>query len=326
MERCRPYGPGGRRCPQGFLDKQKFWVERLALLNRNGLPLEYALTLLRTWSQSAAIHILRSVAVSVAWTSQVDDHIIRAYGGLANLRTSEAQRAHLFLKVKDGGAGLGSTLMRREAAWIGAWEGGFSTLMHTLGFRTLAAFQEAWPAWVEKARGMERQMAARKGMDARTGMWELYVGSETSKRQAAHSAKVYSTAVKQLHASVPDSVSAAVKMNSGPEAGAFLSHDGQTVPMSDEHLRATLRHRQGDELPADGTGICNHKRANKAICGKLHGRAGGEHALSCKIGGGVEKRHNDIRDALRDWLGTVNVSCMTEQECRSGIRQRRRPD
>ncbi len=65
---------------------------------------------------------------------------------------------------------------------------------------------------------------------------------------------------------------------------------------------------------AMGTGICNHTRANMAICGKLHGRDGGEHALNCKIGGGVEKRHNDIRDALRDWLGTVNVSCMTEQE------------
>ncbi len=120
--------------------------------------------------------------------------------------------------------------------------------------------------------------------------------------------------MKTFHDNVSDHVSAEIKMGSGPEAAAFLSHGGSTAPMSDEHMRTAVRHRLGAALPAGGTGVCQHKRVNKVICGKTHGPDCGDHALICKVGGGVDWRHNCVRDALHGWMVDNGVPALTEQE------------
>ena len=77
--------------------RQQAWLERLALLHEHGLPLEYALSLLRTWSQSAAVYVQRCASVSGEWSQRVDDQMVQAYGRLVRTQLSKRQRALLFL-------------------------------------------------------------------------------------------------------------------------------------------------------------------------------------------------------------------------------------
>ena len=127
-----------------FLRTQDLWLRRLVALTANGLALEYELTLLRTWTQTASVHLIRHASVSIAWATEVDTQCVAAFEVLTrqqrqqrNTVLTEAQRAKLYLRLKDGGHGWGSTLMRRDAAWIGAWEGGFATLLASLGYTSV---------------------------------------------------------------------------------------------------------------------------------------------------------------------------------------------
>ena len=57
---------------------------------------------------------------------------------------------------------------------------------------------------------------------------------------------------------------------------------------------------------------CNHQYSKgSAVCGQCLVRADGSadaamvHAQLCNVGGGVDRRHNALRDSLREWLLTV---------------------
>ncbi len=67
---------------------------------------------------------------------------------------------------------MGSAVLRRESAWIGAWEGGFCHLLKALGFTTVASFKEAWPEWARRAEAVEKDLAKKKGEVPRVKPWE----------------------------------------------------------------------------------------------------------------------------------------------------------
>ena len=106
----------------------------------------------------------------------------------------------------------------------------------------------------------------------------------------------------------------ALDLCSGPEAGAFLLPSPDTQPMSDVHLRTAVRRRLRVAKPVGGTGVCHHLRSDKTICGHVHGDDKGQHAVNCKIGGGVDRRHNGVRDALLAWLHSIGKLERKEQE------------
>ena len=84
--------------------------------------------------------------------------------------------------------------------------------------------------------------------------------------------------------------------------------------MNDRDMRTTLRRRFRLPQIEGSTGICHHARTNRTICGAVHGHDGGKHAASCRIGGGVSKRHDDVRDALHTWLEHIGRNPRKEQE------------
>ena len=211
--------------------------------------------------------------------------------------------------------GLGSAVLRREAAWVGAWEGGLSALLASHGFATAQSFRNAWPQWAARADRMDRELVSKTGSARREVAWEHFAASAAPKRQQAHAAKVYDAHVKAFHRTVSAEVSMAVKMASGPEAGAFLAHDGESVLIIDEHMRTAVRRRLGAAAPAGGSGVCHHRRSDRTICGVVCGSDHGDHAANCRVGGGVDRRHKQVRDALHGWLREIGVdSARTEQE------------
>ena len=132
--------------------------------------------------------------------------------------------------------------------------------------------------------------------------------------QRAHSAQVYAHMLKTFHGSLstPDSVD--VQLGSGPEAGAYLVAETEVPPMNDRDLRTTLRRRMRTQQIEGTTGVCQHARTDRTICGCVHGHDGGKHATICNIGGGVTQRHDGIRDALFVWLEGIGRSPHKEQE------------
>ena len=102
---------------------------------------------------------------------------------------------------------------------------------------------------------------------------------------------------------MPQSVD--VLLGSGPESGAYLVAEESTSAMSDRDLRTTIRRRLRVTHIESSTGVCQHARTNRTTCGAVHGHDGGTHAVKCHIGGGVSKRHDDIRDALSEWLEDI---------------------
>lgn len=123
--------------------------------------------------------------------------------------------------------------------------------------------------------------------------------------QRVHSAQVYAQTLKAFHGSLTVSDSVDFSLGSGPEAGAYLVAEEGAPPMKCRDLRATLRRLFRVQQIEGTSGVCHHARANRAICGVVHGHDGGRHATRCNIGGGVTQRHDDVRDALYEWLEDI---------------------
>ena len=73
------------------------------------------------------------------------------------------QQLQIFLKLKDGGLGMGSAWLRREAAWVGAWESGCHELCRTMGIATLQEFTAAGPQWDQRVKGMMASLRDEQG-------------------------------------------------------------------------------------------------------------------------------------------------------------------
>ena len=94
------------------------------LLRDNGLKIAHILKLIRMWSLGANTDIMRALAVNETWSTKCDQQISQAISDLVGTDLNEIQQAICYIKMKDGGLGLGSTTRRHEAAWIGACMGG----------------------------------------------------------------------------------------------------------------------------------------------------------------------------------------------------------
>ena len=137
---------------------------------------------------------------------------------------------------------------------------------------------------------------------------------DSQKMQRVHSAQVYTHALKSFHnaISVPESVD--VTLGSGPESSAYLVAEEGTPEMNDRDLRTTLRRKLRVDVIEGSNGVCQHARSDRTVCGVVHGHDGGKHAVKCITGGGVAQRHNDVRDALGEWLASNGKCPKFEQE------------
>ena len=248
--------------------------------------------LLRSWSQGACVHILRQATVTTEWCQRVDGQLVAAVEAILSGVLNAGQVAQLFMKIKDGGMGMGSAVWRREAAWVGAWESGFKDALTRGGFTNVQSLRAMWPEWHDRAAEVQRHLKTMQGGErkALATNWEYWAGMVEDKRQHKHTQKVYEAMVKAFHQSVSAVDSLAVLMCTGPEANAhLLAGDGDdgSVTMSDVHLKAAIRRklRFGDPVP-NASGKCMHKQKQGRVCGRCYANDNGRHAVTCALGGG----------------------------------------
>eukprot|EP00974_Lingulodinium_polyedra_P019809 1915718-Lingulodinium_polyedra.AAC.1 len=67
---------------------------------------------------------MRAVPTTRDWAEKVDEQVADFARDLAEDGWDLSQKAHLFVRQEEGGAGLGSAVRRQDAAFLAAWEAG----------------------------------------------------------------------------------------------------------------------------------------------------------------------------------------------------------
>ena len=74
-----------------FLDRQEAYYTRLLRLNGAGLPMAHTLALARVWSQGAAVHLQRAIAMPAGWAQSLDESTVSFLGKLLGCALPEGQ-------------------------------------------------------------------------------------------------------------------------------------------------------------------------------------------------------------------------------------------
>ena len=106
----------------------------------------------------------------------------------------------------------------------------------------------------------------------------------------------------ELQASQPADDKADIRSAGGLGQSWATMQDELAAPIAEKAWATVMRRRLRVQWPSGrGDGTCRHRRANGTLCGaSLDAR--GTHALTCNCGGGVDRRHNRIRDEVASWL------------------------
>jgi len=93
------------------------------------------------------------------------------------------------------------------------------------------------------------------------------------------------------------------------------AQDELAPPIAEPAWAAVLRRRLRVQWPSGrGDGTCRHRRKNGTLCGAALD-ARGTHALTCNCGGGVDRRHNRIRDVVAAWLKEQGHEAVDTEQC-----------
>jgi len=296
----------------GRLDAVAGHVQRLAdsLAGHvsHGLPLQAAGAILRHVATGAPQHLLRARRWPADALARFDDVVVNAWGRLLGTQLSAEQRRLGALPVRMGGLALGLAAPRAEAAFLAGWRREATRRSDNGAYLS--------PADVLAAGGepLLRQLVA-AGAALATTAPKLAGAPELDL-----TARAPADLQKNLMAAVWDAEAQAVlgqgsfeerarlRSQGGPGAGAFLQAPLPEVPVipNGAWRVAALRRVSATAAqlvaPATPETQCQHRSPDR-LCGEdVAGPRGQAHAATCKLGGGVVRVHNAVRDALATFI------------------------
>ncbi len=309
---------------QAFLDRQREYFLRLIRLNRSGLPIIHVLTLMRTWTQGAGVHLVRGNLMRKQWAEAVDMQVIEMMQELLGTEIGDQQQSQVFLKMADGGMGMGSMVDRRLAAWVGAWEAGVGAVAEAVGIGSYEQLCAAWPEWRATMSEADDQLARATGATFRADRWAARLAEAGSKKQRDYTRAVQAKRARTLHGALVAYESEKVRGGGGKGGGNFMvpvtteEKEGtameRTGCLGDKHAVVAIRRRLRCAEVAPNMGpTCGHRTRRGVRCGHRMTGDGGAHATSCGVGGGMGTRHDAIRDLLLEWLRAHGYAARKEQ-------------
>ena len=114
------------------------FVTRVLELRGAGLSAKAAFVLLQAFSRGHITHLLRANYEGAGWTRQFDDALVVGLEQLTGQAFGESHRAQCFLRLSEGGLGLGSAEQAAAAAFLGSWGLVLKEVAGTLGAVTSA--------------------------------------------------------------------------------------------------------------------------------------------------------------------------------------------
>ena len=301
---------------QAFADRQAAYFAKLLELHRAGLSATYTLALARTWSQGAPVHLLRALPARQEQLQALDAGVADLVQTVLGDRLDETQARQLFLRIPEGGLGMGSAVTTGPAAWLGAWEGGLQHAAAAAGISSLDEFRRLWPAWAQAVDSQDETQQQLQGKTLHGTRWVRTLVAANPKQQQAHARAAQAHQRKRLLDSLPSLEQDKILQASGPGAGSFMQPAVDLPPMEDRHFLVALRRRLRVRHCVHGAAAtcCHHTRADHRRCGRAMPGDNGTHAVSCRVGGGWEARHNAVRDAVGHWLEEGGHTVFYEQE------------
>jgi len=300
--------------PQEFIDTQEVYFKAIKnLVTKGGLKKARAMELVCTWSRGACVHIQRALPTDEQWCKKVDQGVLDFVGELMGVSMDRRQRNITFRKCAAGGLGFGSCLLRSSAAWLGAWEGGLHDLAKQMDVATITEFRQVWPEWDKAVKTMEKRLREHQGITPQSSRWEAAFNKAQSKKQKEHSMKIEAWQDKSTRMEMSKTDGGRLDQAGGSGAAAFMAPGEDEDAMDDAHYAVVVRRRLLEVDPA--ITMCG-KCTNQSSAGMCRVEGCGDHAkhaLICRVGGGVERRHTALLEAVRLWLQDLGISVNKEQ-------------
>ena len=286
--------------------------------------------LLRLCALPRLLHLFRALPPEATreFAESADSATLASYEKLLTAKlTTPAQQTQTALPTRLGGNGLLRFKELAAQAWLGSWLGTLPAVRALAGPQ-LASSEEVSQGsagWAGALRESVAELAAEGVHLDHTGS----VGPEPpavpwrwddtalalAQRQRLLSRRRADAARTRLLRTMPPAARARLRGCGGPGAGAWLlaAPTGPGTRFTDTEYRVCSRMRLRVPLGSGGAGPrCRNQRsgdpAEEAPPGSESGEcskpldADGFHALTCRVGGLVIRRHHSLRDAFA-WIG-----------------------
>ena len=293
-----------------------------------------ALLLLRLCGIPKATHLLRTLPPSLTedFAVQLDKAVEATVEELCRLDgLTEAQKQQLRLPVREAGLGLRAQASLRGVAYLGSWLGNLEGVRDRCpsGAASQDRFTTRDRAWARELRDVQTELEARGGYLLEQGevsarrpadgwgwAWEEDA-APVPKAQHALTRALEEGRKEELLKSLTVPERAWVRSCGGKGAGAWLT----TAPASDAEsftdgdFCAAVRLRLGQEVFPPGVSCAKTfstgPRSGEPCAEELDTK--GTHASTCKVGGGVSRRHDGLVRLLAKLLKAAGYHVLTEQ-------------
>jgi hypothetical protein len=305
-------------------------------VGEHGLSLQATGSLLRTYAGAASQHVLRAQLAGKAEAARYDATLAGYWEELAGRPLDAAAREILGLPLKLSGAGLQWATTRRAAAFWAGWTACVSSVAADLGTVSLLELLDAAPRLGEALSDARTELSL-QGADPAPGASLLDALQHPTKQSALVQAvqkKTHASLRQRLHSHERATLLGA----GGPGAAGFLGYPSDPACSLEDALWATgLRARAHLPRPEcaqaelqTAAQTCQNRPAAEGARGAPCGQPldeQGTHGATCALGGGVERRHGSLENAVaglvRRWL---HQEPLTEQRVPAWDRIRcRRP-
>ena len=308
-------GDFSRVCVHDFVEGAKVvqsaqaFVSKVAELRGAGLTARSAFLVLQSFSHGHVTHLLRANYENSGWTKEFDDVLVRGIESLVGSRLDAGQRTQCFMRLADGGLGLGSAQCAAEAAFLGSWALVLSEVASRLGAASWETFRVRCGALSARLTEAEARLLQEAQGSLQPVDWVGLLSEPKAKLQSFWSTRLQQHRKRTLLASLEEDDKVDLRSAGGPGAGGFLEppvpfEDCELRPMPDQHFLLMLKDRLRLPLCPPGA-LCQHRRVNGTLCGELLDSRG-KHCLKCEIGGSRDGRHDALRDFTADFHPKVS--------------------
>ena len=286
--------------------------------------------LLRLCALPRLLHLFRALppAATLGFAEKADQATLDSYEKLLTAKLiTQPQQTQAALPTRLGGSGLLRFRGLRAQAWLGSWLGTLPAVRALAGERLASAevCTQGQEGWAVALREATEELAAEGVYLDHTGTvsgeepaqpWGWADGTPAlAQRQRLLSRRRAEASRTRLLTTLPPAARARLRSCGGPGAGAWLlaAPTSNATRFKDAEFRVCSRLRLRVPLGLGGpTDRCRNRRTGDPLEEEPPGVAGREcqkpldadgfHALTCRVGGLVIRRHNAIRDVFA-WIG-----------------------